>query len=191
MSSISSRRSRWPLRNLCDDQFVRFLCPEAESKFSKKGCLGGPRDLWSVSSTSHWWCYGGVSNSWYCWALSSVIAYVRKKFGIKLRLKLPADPCARRSQLQKFGVASANSVSKDASRSQHRRLRSRIGPLVCAVTPKTMRLFDLSGQRVLRSSCCSVARKESDTIWIPEASCFSSASHEERISRQCETALLH
>jgi hypothetical protein len=119
------------------------------------------------------------------------IAYVRKNCGIKLRVKLPRRPLRKAKSVAKIWRGVGKSVSK--KRVAILSIEGFIShwTAVCAVTPKTMRLFDSSGQRVCGAPVAQWLAKESDTIWIPEASCFSSASHDERISRQCETALLH
>ena len=171
---------------------VRFLCPEANSKFLEKLFRVLVQSLEREVDKPLTVLWRGIEQPVLLGLTECCIAYVRKKFGIKLRVKLPRKPLRKAKSVAKIWRGVGKSVSKKPRRDpQHRRLHLALDRGLRRDTEDhaPVRTHPVKG-------CCGAPAaqwlaKESDTIWIPRASCFSSASHEERISRQCETALLH
>ena len=138
---------------------VRFLCPEANSKFLGKLFRVLVQSLEREVDKPLAVLWRGIEQPVLLGLIECCIAYVRKKFGIKLRVKSPRRPLRKAKSVAKIWRGVGKSVSK--KRVAILSIEGFIShwTAVCAVTPKTMRLFDSSGQRVLRSYCCSVARK--------------------------------
>ena len=138
---------------------VRFLCPEANSKFLDTLFRVILKRLEREVDKPLAVLWRGIEQPVLLGLAECSIAYVRKKFGIKLRVKLPRRPLRKSKSVAKIWRGVGKSVSKE--RVAILSIQGFIShwTAVSAVTPKTMRLFDSSGQRVLRSSCCSVARK--------------------------------
>ena len=158
---------------------VRFLCPEANSKFLGKLFRVLVQSLEREVDKPLTVLWRGIEQPVLLGLIECCIAYVRKKFGIKLRVKLPRRPLRKAKSVAKIWRGVGKSVSK--KRVAILSIEGFIShwTAVCAVTPKTMRLFDSSGQRVLRSSCCSVARKGKRYHLDPRGIVFF-----ERISRE-------
>ena len=167
---------------------VRFLCPEANSKFLGKLFRVLVQSLEREVDKPLTVLWRGIEQPVLLGLTECCIAYVRKTFGIKLRVKLPRKPLRKAKSVAKIWRGVGKSVSK--KRVAILSIEGFIShwTAVCAVTPKTMRLFNSSGQRVLRSSCCSVARKGKRYHLDPGGIVFFERISRGKISRQCETA---
>ena len=121
---------------------VRFLCPEANSKFLGKLFRVLVQSLEREVDKPLAVLWRGIEQPALLGLIECCIAYVRKKFGIKLRLKLPRRPLRKAKSVAKIwrGVGKSVSQKRVAILSIEGFISH--GTAVSAVTPKTMRLFD-------------------------------------------------
>ena len=121
---------------------VRFLCPEANSKFLEKLFRVLVQSLEREVDKPLAVLWRGIEQPALLGLSECCIAYVRKTFGIKLRVTLPRRPLRKAKSVAKIWRGLGKSVSK-----KRVAILSIDGFIshwtaVCAVTPKTMRLFE-------------------------------------------------
>ena len=102
---------------------VRFLCPEANSKFLGKLFRVLVQSLEREVDKPLAVLWRGIEQPVLLGLIECCIAYVRKTFGIKLRVKLPRRPLRKAKSVAKIWRGVGKSVSQETRRDpQHRRL---------------------------------------------------------------------